>query len=163
MVWFIKVWDWLKSLAKEAVWASLVILLICWLFFCFIYVGEWFMPARYWFSYESVKPVKSSYQRWEAISMISKMERKRAIRIQRQDFMECEVDWVKQKLKTQYRPAIGSEYSPKGMYITPREYNLEIPTLATKCRMKGSAIGKTKHNFSKIYEYETVPFLVNQP
>lgn len=163
MVWFIKVWDWLKSLAKEAVGASLVILLICWLFFCFIYVGEWFMPARYWFSYESVKPVKSSYQRWEAISMISKMERKRAIRIQRQDFMECEVDWVKQKLKTQYRPAIGSEYSPIGVYVTPREYNLEIPTLATKCRMKGSAIGKTKHNFSKIYEYETVPFLVNQP
>lgn len=163
MVWFIKVWDWLKSLAKEAVWASLVILLICWLFFCFIYVGEWFMPARYWFSYESVKPVKSSYQRWEAISMISKMERKRAIRIQRQDFMECEVDWVKQKLKTQYRPMVGSEYSPIGVYVTPREYNLEIPTLATKCRMKGSAIGKTKHNFSKIYEYETVPFLVNQP
>lgn len=163
MVWFIKVWDWLKSLAKEAVWASLVILLICWLFFCFIYVGEWFMPARYWFSYESVKPVKSSYQRWEAISMISKMERKRAIRIQRQDFMECEVDWVKQKLTTQYRPMVGSEYSPIGVYVTPREYNLEIPTLATKCRMKGSAIGKTKHNFSKIYEYETVPFLVNQP
>lgn len=163
MVKLIKFWNRTKDLIQNTIWASVAILMLCWVVFSFIYIGEWFMPARFWFSYESVMPLKSSYKRWEPISMVSKMERKRPIRIQRQDFMECEVDWVKQKLTTQYRPMVGSEYSPIGVYVTPREYNLEIPTLATKCRMKGSAIGKTKHNFSKIYEYETVPFLVNQP
>lgn len=152
-----------RSWLFELLWAFIGMILICSAGFILVRIWEWILPVRFWFEYQSVVPTKTWYKIGEPITLVSTMERKRPIKLQRQDFLICEVDGTHQKLSTQYRPVLGNEYAPAWIYITPREYNLPIPILATKCKVVGSAIGKTKHNREKTYSYFTDTFLVNLP
>lgn len=125
------------------------------------YSFEMLAPSSYWYEYNSVKPSKIVFNKWEEIIMESDVARYRPIDTQRQDTMFCS-DWLRQKkYPTQYRPTIGSERTKTWHHISQWTYWYYQDIKEKDCIMCWSVIGTTDLWYKKIYQYCSEKFGVN--
>lgn len=129
-----------------------------------INVFEFLTPTSYWFEYNSVTPTKESFQSWELLSFLSKVDRKNGIDMQRQDLAYCKESEssYQYKLPTQIRPNQSYEYMTPAYRESIRQYFIPIPIQHKLCKMCGNAIWRTSYGYEKIYSYCTQRFKVNQ-
>ncbi len=127
-------------------------------------VYEFIMPTSYRFQYVSVTPTKESFQSWELLSFLSKVDRKNGIDMQRQDLAYCKESEssYQYKLPTQIRPNQSYEYMTPAYRESIRQYFIPIPIQHKLCKMCGNAIWRTSYGYEKIYSYCTQRFKVNQ-
>lgn len=153
------IWFWVTV---KALFAMMLLTMFMWIFdLAFSNLFESTMPTSYWFEYESVTSLKTWYNKWEEIQLLTIAERHRGVEMQRQDTLYCDNPNYTVKYHTQVRPPEWTEYKSAGKIRSAWTYYLLPPEEETSCRVCWYAIGTTPLGYKKIEHYCTDYFSVN--